>query len=112
MKTLAALAGAVRHPCSIHLLGLVAAWLLALNGVSSSAQTTPDSYTPGIPWLGATGVRARISEIMANEMLQAAHPHTAKILPQFRPDFQNLPSNPQSPDTPNWPPATNSGGSV
>src|SRR5437870_1288155 len=109
MKTLAALAGAVRKPRSLHLCGLVVAWLLALNAPSSSAQTTLDGYTPGIPWQGATGVRARTSEIMANEMLQAAPPHTSKILPQLRPDFQNLPSNPQSPDTPNWPPATNSG---
>ena len=82
--------------------------LLPLGASSSAAQSVAEGYTAGTPWEGAPGVRARTWEIMARERLGAAQQPAAKIHPRFRPDFQNLPSDPSSPDVPSWPPGTSS----
>src|SRR6266568_7537501 len=82
--------------------------LLPLGASSATAQSVAEGYTAGTPWEGAPGVRAHTWEIMARESQEAAQPRTAKIHPRFRPDFQNLPSNPSSPDVPSWPPSASS----
>jgi hypothetical protein len=58
------------------------------------------------------GVKQRTSEIMEREKQarEKQPPHTAKIHPRPRPDFQNLPANPDSPSVVRWPPPTNSPG--
>jgi hypothetical protein len=65
-------------------------------------------YTTVVPWTGPVGVSQRTDQII--ERLKQAPPHTAKIHPRPRPDFQNLPANPDSPSVVRWPPSTNSPG--
>jgi Putative Ig domain len=80
--------------------------------ISSLARGESES-TPGVPWTGPLGVSQRTDQIMERERQsheKQAHSHTAKIHPRPRPDFQNLPANPDSPSVVSWPPPTNSSG--
>src|SRR5689334_1267968 len=88
--------------------------LLLFIGVLSSYFAHGESGNTGVtPWTGPLGVSQRTEQIMERE--RQAHekqtsPHLAKIHPRPRPDFQNLPANPNSPVVVRWPPPTNSPG--
>jgi hypothetical protein len=87
--------------------------LLFIGILSSYLARGERDYTTGVPWTGPVGVSQSTKQIMERE--REAHqkqttPHTAKIHPRPRPDFQNLPANPNSPSVVRWPPPTNSPG--
>jgi hypothetical protein len=81
--------------------------------LASSLTRGQSGYTTGEPWTGPLGVTQRTDQIMERDRhagQKQARPHTAKIHPRPRPDFQNLPANPDSPSVVRWPPSTNSPG--
>lgn len=61
------------------------------------------------PWRG-TGVTQRTDQIMRREREKQAGPDSTRLHPRPRPDFQNLPANPDSPTVRSWPAPTNSFG--
>jgi len=56
-----------------------------------------------VPQQGAVGIRETSQEIMQREREAVGHQKPARTHPVLRPDFQNLPSNPNSPDVPIFP---------
>jgi hypothetical protein len=89
--------------------------LLFIAILTSSFARGQSGYTSVAPWTGPMGVTQRTDQIMEREKQERekqASPHTAKIHPRPRPDFQNLPANPNSPAVTRWPPPTNSPGAT
>jgi hypothetical protein len=85
--------------------------LLFLISILISSFARGESGEP--PWTGPVGVKQRTDQIMEREkqaLEKHAQPHTVKIHPRPRPDFQNLPANPDSPAVTRWPAPTNSPG--
>src|SRR5689334_3696572 len=89
--------------------------LLLFIGILANCLARGESgHTNVFPWTGPLGVTQSTEQIMEREMQargKKAHAHTAKIHPRGRPDFQNLPANPDSPSVMRWPPPTTSSGS-
>jgi hypothetical protein len=99
--------------CSPQFLQLSKRLLFFIAILISSLARGESGYTQGIPWTGPLGVSQRTDQIMQRERQsheKQAHSHTATIHPRPRPDFQNLPANPDSPSVVRWPPPTNSSG--
>jgi hypothetical protein len=79
--------------------------ILAQGELSALAESDPDGYTAGIMSHGPAGVREKSLDIMDREQQMVVRARTP-IHPFFRPDFQNLPSSPDSPNAVNWPPGS------
>src|SRR5438445_2768278 len=62
-------------------------------------------YTVRTTRAGVMGVRETSHEIMERERQTSASQHARRSHLVLRPDFQNLPSNPDSPNVIQWPPA-------
>jgi hypothetical protein len=87
----------------------ISKWLFLFIAILTNSSARGQSGNTSVaPWTGPLGVNQRTDQIMERE--KQASPHTAKIHPRPRPDFQNLPSNPDSPLVMRWPPSTNSPG--
>src|SRR6185436_6930288 len=70
-----------------------------------AAGATPQSQAAqlGTPWTGVRGVQESTQSIMARDKAESHHAKGPKIKPRLRPDFQNLPLNPDSPRIESWP---------
>src|SRR5438067_7594859 len=75
--------------------------ILAQGELSALAESDADGYTAGIMSHGSAGVREKSLDIMDRQQETAARAMTPKNYPFFRPDFQNLPSSPDSPNAVN-----------
>jgi hypothetical protein len=87
--------------------------LIFIAILTSPIARGQSGYTAGVPWTGPVGVTQRTDQIMAHDRQahqKLASSHAAKIHPRPRPDFQNLPANPDAPVVIRWPPPTNSPG--
>ncbi|MBI3851720.1 MAG: hypothetical protein HY298_15810 [Verrucomicrobia bacterium] len=87
------------------IIGLLSFLLLAsFSAVAGAEQNTiPAGFAPGTPWIGSRGIQERNADIMARESRPDASATSQRRLPRFRPDFQNLQQNPESPDVASWP---------
>jgi hypothetical protein len=70
-------------------------------------QLVPKGYTVGTPWEGPMATSRTSSQIMARDRQLHGQHRAQHSKPLLRPDFQNLPANPLSPDTTSWPPGSN-----
>src|SRR5204863_2945980 len=98
--------------CSLHCIKPFKRLLPFIAILTSSLAHGQSGYTVA-PWTGPMGVTQRTDQIMDRDRQahqKQAHPHTTKIHPRPRPDFQNLRANPDSPSVVRWPPSTNSPG--
>jgi hypothetical protein len=77
--------------------------LLAAISLSSLAQFPGEPYTKGVPKEGAMGIRETSQKIMQRDRESSGHQKVIRRHPVFESDFQKLPSNPNSPDVPNYP---------
>jgi hypothetical protein len=87
--------------------------LLFIGILTSSFARGESGYITVAPWKGPLGVNQRTDQIMERERQareKQSHSQKLKIHPRPRPDFQNLPANPDSPSVVRWPPPTNSPG--
>ena len=75
------------------------------RGVSVSLSDAT-GFTVGTPVVGSLGIRETSRDIMERERHAPASSRLPKSHLVLRPDFQNLPSNPDSPNEPQWPPAS------
>src|SRR5437870_789524 len=81
-------------------------WFTLFTMCAGAEQTTaPSGYAPGNPWTGSSAIQERNADIMAREKQTEARARLGRGMPRFRPDFQNLQQNPESPDVSSWPAA-------
>jgi hypothetical protein len=83
--------------------------LLTCCAVTFSAALAANAEEIGTHWTGERGIQEKTSEIMAREEQRGEK--TRPVHQRLKPDFQNLLPNPDSPDSPTWPPPDGSPGS-
>ena len=75
--------------------------MLLLLTFNATAQTPAAQV--GTPWTGERGVQESTQSIMARDKAESHRAKRPKVKPRLRPDFQNLPLNPDSPRIDSWP---------
>src|SRR5215471_13035946 len=84
---------------------LLAGLFLAGAAVHALASPPPQSWTPGTPHTGAPGVTEGVGQIMARDRRNGTTPQPKihDVKPKKLNNLTNVPANPDSPLTSQWP---------